>query len=36
MFKELNENIFKYLKANMASKIEQMSNLDREMQTIKK
>lgn len=36
MFKELNQNVFKYLKTNMASIIEQINNLNREMQTIKK
>lgn len=36
MFKELNQNVFKYLKTNMASINEQINNLNREMQTIKK
>lgn len=36
MFKELKENIFKYLKTNMASIIEQMRNPNKEMQAITK
>lgn len=36
MFKELKENIFKYLKTHIASIIEQMRNLNKEMQAITK
>ena len=36
MFKELNQNVFKYLKTNMALIIEQINNLNREMQSVKK